>query len=687
LIPLPEIIADAKNVGANTKTVRTVFQPMLEKIGNEMYILQDAPLEDIEKVSGSLIAEGVRRMRVGEVHIASGYDGEYGKIKIFAPEEREKLQRQTSFLADHFATKENVPVAPKKMHARVEKKKESEQITPNQKESQEMRFHPGAQVYEPAMPASAAIGMIADEHKVYEINRAVSIPDLHIGNKLPDDLNAAQWRAVTYTGGHLLIVAGPGTGKTHTLTQRIAHIVQCFATSGDILAITFTNKAAEEMRQRLQLKLHEDAAALTVGTFHSFCLHFLCMHITHADLPRDFSLATDQDIEHIFKTQWPDKSAAERKQARDRIAAWKAKTSADEAPPEIAQYDQHLREMGLLDFDDLILETLFLLKKNETINNQTREKYQYIFVDEYQDINAAQHALIKSLTGKKTIVTAIGDPNQAIYGFRGSDARYFDLFEQEFTGAKTMHLSDNYRSAKNILSASGQVIAKEASPDLPGLTAKIVASGQLTIHETATEDAEAEYVVHRVEKLIGGTSMFSQDSGRVASEAESEATFGDIAVLYRLNSQRAALEEAFERSGIPDQVSGDRPLIALKGVAQILTVLQLADKMPVPLEKAANLLQFIVAGVGEQTTTAILNHFRQQKQLVALDDLHDLLQKEGLLPERAKAGLRSFIGNVAELQARLQEAGLVATLQHLVLLDGWQVCFPITRNSRTLHKD
>ncbi|MFQ5633297.1 MAG: 3'-5' exonuclease, partial [bacterium] len=192
-------------------------------------------------------------------------------------------------------------------------------------------------------------------------------------------------------------------------------------------------------------------------------------------------------------------------------------------------------------------------------------------------------------------------------------------------------------------------------------------------HETATEDAEAEYVVHRVEKLVGGTSMFSQDSGRVASEAESEVSFGDIAVLYRLNSQRAALEEAFERSGIPYQVSGDKPLIAQPGVAHILTTLQLTDNMPVLPERAASLLQFIVAGIGAQTSAAIQSFFQQTGEQIALEKLQDLRRQKDILSEQAKVGLLCFSQEILDLRARLQEAGLVATLKHLVLLDGWQV--------------
>ncbi|MCA9406850.1 MAG: ATP-dependent helicase, partial [Candidatus Omnitrophica bacterium] len=162
---------------------------------------------------------------------------------------------------------------------------------------------------------------------------------------------------------------------------------------------------------------------------------------------------------------------------------------------------------------------------------------------------------LKQLAGPQNRITAIGDPNQAIYGFRGSDVRFFETFTEDFSPSEVFHLSDNYRSAKNLLSASGQVMSAGGNASIFELTANIYAQGRLIIHAVPTEKAEAEYVVHQIEKLVGGTSMFSQDTGRVETEEEGERTFGDIAILYRLNSQRYALQKALDRSGIPYNVT------------------------------------------------------------------------------------------------------------------------------------
>ena len=374
----------------------------------------------------------------------------------------------------------------------------------------------------------------------------------------PNNINLSQQQAVNHRGSHLLIVAGPGTGKTHTLTFRMIETVKRLKDHEKVLAITFTNKAAGEMRSRLNKRLWNAEDKTTIGTFHSFCLQFLRQYHDAANLPKEFRVIAPEECESISKELWPNQKQGARNKILERISEWKA-IEFDEAPiAEVAVYNRKLREAGLLDFDDLLFETVRLLQGDSRILSEVQTTYPYVFVDEYQDINAIQQALLKILVGPQVELTAIGDPNQAIYGFRGSDVKFFENFAEDFPGTLTMSLSENYRSAQNLLSASGQVMAKSKSVYVPELTAKIYAQGQLTIYEAATDKAEAEYVVHQIEKMVGGLSMFSQYSGRVAREQESKRGCGEIAVLYRLNSQRLALQEAFDRSGIPYHVSGPK---------------------------------------------------------------------------------------------------------------------------------
>ena len=372
---------------------------------------------------------------------------------------------------------------------------------------------------------------------------------------LPADVNPAQWKAITHQGKHLLIIAGPGTGKTHTLTYRIARVASELPEDKKALAITFTNKAAQEMRERLKTRLTSEDPRVDVGTFHSLCLRWLRQFINQTALPEDFVVASVEQIEALAKSIWPDKRNRDRKTLLEKISQRKSSLSVKDLP-EWTLYDQELRNRKWLDFDDLLTETLKLLRSNAKVLAAIHKTYPYIFVDEYQDINEIQHAFLKAIVGSLGSITAIGDPNQSIYGFRGSDVRFFERFTADFPGATTLTLSENYRSAQNLLSACGQVIGKSAHQKVSPLVAKIYTQGRLTIHQALTEKAEAEYVVHQIERMVGGTSMFSRDSGRITGESGKEYGFADIAVLYRLNHQGLALKEALERSGIPYCIVG-----------------------------------------------------------------------------------------------------------------------------------
>jgi len=371
------------------------------------------------------------------------------------------------------------------------------------------------------------------------------------------DLNPSQRRAVEHKDSHLLIVAGPGTGKTQTLIHRIAQYTQHLNQNQKILAVTFTNKASWEMRERLGHLCPQELRRIFIGTFHQFCLSLLQQYAQYACLPKDFRIAEPEEIEDLVKSLWPDQTRTQRQEILEEIAALKARIENSLEASRLTAYNQFLRKNNLLDFDDILLEAFMLLKNNPNILNETGLNYPFIFVDEYQDINEVQHALLKMLADEGVLLTAIGDPHQAIYGFRGANVRFFANFIEDFKGASSLTLEENYRSTANLLKASTQMIRPFLDSKVPELIAKIHKEGHLMIHETPTDKAEAEYVVHQIEKLVGGTSMFSRDSGRARQEDKGQYGFGDIAVLYRLNALNRSLREALERSGIPYQVSGE----------------------------------------------------------------------------------------------------------------------------------
>ncbi|MGE0268162.1 MAG: ATP-dependent helicase [Candidatus Omnitrophota bacterium] len=370
-----------------------------------------------------------------------------------------------------------------------------------------------------------------------------------------DGLNPSQLKAVDHQGGHLLIIAGPGTGKTHTLTCRIARLADEIEPHERILAITFTRKAAQEMRDRLQKRCGR-LTNIEAGTFHQFCLKTLKEHTSFIPGFENLEPADPGQIKVLLKEIWPGLSPRGINDRINGISKWKSGGFLDaDMPGEVAEYDQRLKSKGLIDFDSLLMEAYKLFASHQEILDQARRKFRYIFVDEYQDINRVQHALLTLLITDQNYITAIGDPNQAIYSFRGSDVNFFKEFEQDFKGARVLTLSDNYRSGEKLLTAAGQIIAGENLFQVPPLTAQLYIQDRLVIHEAATQKAEAEYMVHQIEKMIGGGSLFSQDSGRVSAFEKAQVSFGDIAILYRLNSQQYAVRQALDRIGFPYNVA------------------------------------------------------------------------------------------------------------------------------------
>jgi len=330
-------------------------------------------------------------------------------------------------------------------------------------------------------------------------------------------MNQEQKEAIQQKGNNLLIIAGPGTGKTYTLTHRIARMVVDLEKDQNALAITFTNKAAEEMFHRLEGMSKDLTKKVFVGTFHSFCLHILKQHVDKTFLPRDFKVSLPEDIQDLVKQLWPELSKRERKRILEEISQWKSAPEKYFKRKEVDSYNDFLRQNNFVDYDDLLLETVDLLRKEKAVLLSVQKKYSYIFVDEYQDINPVQHSLLTLLISEKNMITAIGDPNQSIYGFRGSDVHYFESFISDFSRAKTLSLVKNYRATPNLLEASEGIISKSEFV-VPAITAEIFVKGKLIVYEASTEKAEAEYVVHQTERMLGGTSLFSLDSKRVESE-------------------------------------------------------------------------------------------------------------------------------------------------------------------------
>ena len=458
LVPLQEIISEINGVGPASKSVVCEYERLIHQFGSELSILQDIPTDEISKAS-SLLGEGISRLRKGKVIKHAGYDGEYGVIRLF--EDGELVKKNFVNL------KLNIDL-PKPAASKPE-------IRPLPKTEQ---------------------------------TRSAAVHSAQIDKKpAQKGLDEFQQSAVDSSNSQLLITAGPGSGKTTVLTRRIAHLIKDQnITPENFLAITFTRRAAGEMRERLGRILGEKSEAINIHTFHSLCFSILKNNYEKAGLNEGFTVMSEQE-----------------------------KSLCD---------DEELLK-NALSFDDLILFTVKLLEENPEILTQYKERFKYVSVDEFQDIDEHQYKLIRLLVPSNGNIFVIGDPNQAIYGFRGGDSKFFNNFKEDYPNTQIINLKNNYRSTNSIVDASNQMINCfniVSVFDKP--------HEKITIHTAPTDKAEAEFIASTIEKLIGGHSFFSIDSERSDGE-EYDYSFSDFAILYRTSTQLPPILEALKRTGMP----------------------------------------------------------------------------------------------------------------------------------------
>ncbi len=540
LVPLDEILAEIKGTGAGSKAVTRSYEALLAELGPELAILETVPVEDIARAGGPQLGEAIARLRRGDVIREAGYDGEYGVIRLFREEERREA-RSGGLLFDLPAG----DAKPAKALPLLSKAPESE-----------------AELRHVQEPAPAWPGDSEGE-------------SLRTGAGPLDRLDPDQRGAAEIADGPLLIEAGPGSGKTRTLTHRIAHLVRGRgAPPGACLAITFTRRAAREMQARLANLLPDDWRQIPIHTFHSLGLAVLQEHAEAAGLQPGFRVADPAEQAALLAESL---NVSERRAQGLLAAISRAKRTGlaetDTVADAARAHDRALAARNCVDFDDLVLRTLQMLEQHPDLPAALRDRFRWISVDEFQDVDARQYALLRLLSGDSGNLCAIGDANQAIYGFRGADAAAMTRFCEDFPTAAVVRLKRNYRSTATIVTASAQVVASAESPDSIAETVRGMAA-RIEIHSARTESAEAEFIVHTIEQLLGGHSFFSIDSGRTALGKEDTLSFSDFAVLYRTEAQAGAIAEALSRSGMPFQSLANRPLAAHPGVADLLAALE-----------------------------------------------------------------------------------------------------------------
>lgn len=455
-----------------------------------------------------------------------------------------------------------------------------------------------------------------------------------IPEELLEGLNPPQREAVEHRGPALLIVAGAGSGKTRVLTHRIAGLLATReAWPSQILAITFTNKAAAEMRERVERLIGEESRGMWISTFHSACVRILRREAEEFGFKQAFTIYDSGDVRALVKRLIKERGAdiqgltpggvaariSKAKNELHDVDSW-ARTANLENPLDAAflelwrAYDAELRRANAFDFDDLISQTVFLLRAFPHVAAQYRKRFRHILVDEYQDTNAAQYALIRELTQPVTradlpdlradlpgaSLTVVGDSDQSIYAFRGADIRNITDFERDFAGARVIMLEQNYRSTQNILSAANAVIGnnfdrreKRLWTD-SGDGAKIVGFTGYSGHD------EAQFVADEIVELTSGGMAYS-----------------DIAVFYRTNAQTRALEEVLIRTAIPYKVIGGTKFYERAEIkdamAYLITVANPAD--PLSLRRIMNVPK---RGIGPATEAA-LQAFADERQITLRD--------------------------------------------------------------------
>ncbi len=488
---------------------------------------------------------------------------------------------------------------------------------------------------------------------------------------LLDGLNPEQQSAVTHEGGPLLVVAGAGSGKTRVLTRRIAYLLAKRGVEPfEILAITFTNKAAGEMKERVASLVGKRAKAIWVSTFHSACVRILRQEGSRLGFTTSYSIYDQSDSVRLITLVMRDLNIDQKRYNPRAVAAlisnaknellgpadYRNSTSTyfEEIVAEIyAVYQQRLTTSNAMDFDDLIMKTVEVLQKFPEARARYRNRFKHILVDEYQDTNHAQYILIRELVGTNreevppAELCVVGDADQSIYGFRGATIRNILQFEEDYPDATTILLEQNYRSTQNILSAANSVISKNESRKEKNLWSESGSGAKLIGFVAENEHHEAEFVRDEMRRLTD----------------EGVSRFGDTAIFYRTNAQSRVFEETFMRSGIPYKVVGGVRFYERKEVKDLLAYLRVLvnPSDEVSLQRIINTPK---RGIGDRALDVIGN-IAKSESTTFWSALSRANSSE--LTPKAAASISAFVSMMSALQVLVEANRPPATIAAAVL--------------------
>lgn len=596
LVPLLEVIAASTGRSAAGKKVREEYETMIRKLGTEFAILREVPIEDIKRECGYLTAEGIRRLREGKVERLPGFDGEYGAVRLFTPDEIESPEGQMS-MSGLFETKTDSEAG--NGTAPDHEKHEREQ-------SGEENFSAKALAGEPDKradrPASRQI----------QPDRPADFLSL---------LNEKQREAAELPSSCLAVIAGPGTGKTGTLTARIKCLIEKRRVKpSEITAVTFTNQAAGELRERLKRELanKRGQSLIQTGTFHSICLKMLEAAGEKADLadPLELSALAEEILEEESKPLRPTEFLRRVSRKKTELALaqeMSEKTGEKEENSFQKAFDRYRTAMeaqGWLDFDDLLIRTVSLLRENCPAIRRFCSHFRYLLVDEFQDISPLQYALIWEWNKEGRELFVIGDPDQAIYGFRGSDAECFKRLLQDIPETKVIALQENYRSTEPIVKAACSVISHNPGGERT-LAAKAGSGDPVRVVKAGGRRSEGIFTAREINRMIGGIDMLdAQERGAVLEKGP--RSFSDIAVLCRTNRQAEEMEECLRTEGIPYIVTGRGTFLEADTVREAEGFFALLTEAGEGMEETAfkRTVQFLNRRIGGEKLLQLLEKYR-----------------------------------------------------------------------------
>jgi len=487
-------------------------------------------------------------------------------------------------------------------------------------------------------------------------------------NNILDHLNPAQKEAVTWPAEKpLLVLAGAGSGKTRILTRRIAHLISQGVPAFNLLGVTFTNKAAEEMRKRVRKLVPASPAGgrqeVWVSTFHSACLRILREEAPALGLPRDFLIYDELDQWVLLKECLKEMNIPERqvhpKGARELIqrakdyllTPYQFLEKASDDYEEIVgkvymRYEEKLVKLCGLDFGDLILKTVFLFDRHAKILEAWQDRLRYILIDEYQDTNHAQYRFIKLLASKYQKITVVGDPDQSIYGWRGADIRNILNFEQDYPQAGIIKMEQNYRSPTTILDAANALIQRNEFRKPKLLWGEKGPGELITLYEAADEKDEAEFVIQEI--------LEKQKAGR---------TLNEIAVFYRVHAQSRVFEDALRRAKIPHKIVGGIRFYDRKEIKDLLAYLR-AVAIPADTVSLKRILNVPSRGIGKKALEH-LEDFARRHNLSFAEALH----RAGQIPElgaKASRSVSEFTAMMDQFRKLSSRASLRELLEEMI---------------------